>query len=161
MAIMSRQLTAREISALPQSFTDSFDIHAVKLINRRHNLFAHNKIVCRGPRLYWPNYPRDFTRQTLTIQSLLIHELCHVWQYETGRLTAAKYLLDPRNWIYSYSVDENAGFDDYPTEKQADLLQDWFLMNSGSLPLRYARQDGKIPSQDWLNRVVPFAWNAR
>lgn len=156
-----RHLTEAEIRALPTGFTNQFDIQSVTLIDRAHNPFARNKILCRGPRIYWPNHPRDFTLETLTIQSLLIHELCHVWQYETGRLTAARYLLDPRNWVYSYAVMENADFDDYPTEKQADLLQDWFLVNSSSIPLRHSHSDGKVPSKTWLNKVVPFEWNAR
>ncbi|MEP4051804.1 MAG: hypothetical protein ABJN22_06140 [Litorimonas sp.] len=161
MPINNRHLSEAEIAQLPASFTRSFSIHDTQLIDRVHNPFAKNKIVCRGPRLYWPNHPKDFTRQTLIIQSLLIHELCHVWQYETGRLTAFRYLIDPRNWIYSYEVKENAEFDDYPTEKQADLLQDWFLVNSGNIPLRYALQDGLIPTKEWLNAVVPFRWDAR
>lgn len=104
--------------------------------------------------------PDDFTREPLIIQSLLIHELCHVWQYETGRLSAFRYLIDPRNWRYSYRVNSDAEFDDYPTEKQADLLQDWFLLNSGVSPARF---DGKgaIPTRDWVNKTVPFKWNAR
>ncbi len=159
MPTRSRHLSAREIAALPRGFTDAFDIQSVTLINRPHNLFARNKILCRGPKLYWPNYPADFTLESLVIQSLLVHELCHVWQYETGRLTATRYLLDPRNWIYNYAVKPNAKFDDYPTEKQADLLQDWFLVNSGAPPLRYAFQDGIIPTKDWLNKTVPFAWD--
>lgn len=161
MAPETRHLTDAEIRSLPAGFTAKFDIRAVTLIDRAHNPFARNKILCRGPRLYWPNHPRDFTRETLILQSLLVHELCHVWQYETGRLTAVRYLLDPRNWIYSYAVREDAVFDDYPTEKQADLLQDWFLVNSGSQPRRYAKTNGKFPSKGWLNKVVPFDWYTR
>ena len=160
MSASSRHLTKAEITRLPAGFTQSFDISAVQLIDRAHNPFARNKIVCRGPRLYWQNYPEDFTRTTRLIQSLLVHELCHVWQYETGRLTALGYLIDPRNWHYSYRVKDGADFDDYPTEKQADLLQDWFLANSGVTPLRYD-QDGPIPTKEWLNNIVPFAWIAR
>jgi len=54
--------------------------------------------------------------------------------------------------------EENAKFDDYPTEKQADLLQDWFLVNSGEAPLRFAPNEMAIPDKAWLNHVVPFAW---
>ena len=160
MTSKSRHLSATEIARLPAGFTQSFDINAVQLIDRAHNPFAKNKIVCRGPHLYWQNYPADFTRTPLLIQSLLIHELCHVWQYETGRLTAFRYLVDPRNWTYSYRVKIDADFDDYPTEKQADLLQDWFLVNSGSAPLRYDG-NGPKPTKNWLNRVVPFNFSSR
>ena len=160
MTTKCRHLSAREINALPAAFTQSFDIRAVEFIDRAHNPFAKNKILCRGPRLYWQNHPADFTRETVLIRSLLVHELCHVWQYDTGRLSAARYLLDPRNWIYNYEVKSIASFDDYPTEKQADLLQDWYLINSGAKPLRYSSK-GETPTKDWLNSVVPFQWSAR
>ena len=159
MTSRRRHLTCAETGSLPADFTRAFRIRDVQLIDRAHNLFAKNKIVCRGPRLFWQDYPDDFTRVPLLIQSLLVHELCHVWQYETGRLTAFRYLVDPRNWIYAYDVRENAKFDDYPTEKQADLLQDWFLVNSGSPPLRFAPSYRGAPDKDWLNSVVPFAWS--
>ena len=159
MTASRRHLLDPEIKALPLGFTQAFDIRAVEFIDRAHNPFARNKILCRGPRLYWQNHPQDFTREPLIIQSLLVHELCHVWQYETGRLSAARYLLDPRNWFYAYTVRADAKFDDYPTEKQADLLQDWFLVNSGGKPLRHNSKDGS-PTKDWLNAVVPFAWDA-
>lgn len=160
MPVDTRQLTEKEIAALPNGFIATFDLKAVTFINRPHNPFAKNKILCRGYRLYWPNHPKDFTRETLIIQSLLVHELCHVWQYETGRLTAFRYLIDPRNWVYSYRVRESAKFDDYPTEKQADLLQDWFLVNHGGRPLRFD-PNGPRPSKEWLNNVVPFKWSRR
>jgi len=159
MPVQTRHLSEREIAIILPSFASAFDIHAVEFIDRAHNPFARNKIVCRGSKLFWQTYPADFTRETLIIQSLLVHELCHVWQYETKRLSAPRYLLDPRNWIYEYEVKSNAKFDDYPTEKQADLLQDWFLVNSGNIPLRYHR-DGTISTKEWLNAVVPFDWHS-
>lgn len=158
MTVRRRYLTRAETDALPPDFTRAFRVNDVELIDRAHNPFAKNKIVCRGPRLFWQDYPTDFTRMPLIIQSLLVHELCHVWQYETGRLTAFRYLINPRNWFYAYDVRENADFDDYPTEKQADLLQDWFLVNSGSLPSRFSPHKGSAPNKDWLNRIVPFEW---
>lgn len=158
MTAPRRYLSETEIRALPAGFTQSFDIRAVELIDRHHNPFAKNKILCRGPQLYWANHPKDFTYETLIIRSLLVHELCHVWQYETGRLSAFRYLVDPRNWVYAYDVRPNAAFDDYPTEKQADLLQDWYLVNSGARPIRYDPK-GQNPTKHWLNNIVPFTWD--
>ena len=160
MTVNSRHITADEISSLPIGFTEAFNIKAVKFIDATHNPFAKHKIVCRGPRIYWQNHPSDFVRETMLIRSLLVHELCHVWQYETGRLNAFRYLIDPRNWSYSYRVRTDANFDDYPTEKQADLLQDWFLVNSGGRPIRFEANTSK-PTHDWLNKVVPFDWTPR
>jgi len=157
MTADTRHLSPPEISLIPSGFAQAFDIGSVQFIDRHHNPFAKNKILCRGHKLYWPNAPRDFRRAPVLIQSLLIHELCHVWQYETGRLSAFSYLMDPRNWFYSYRVELNADFDDYPTEKQADLLQDWFLVNSGEAPIRFDGT-GPAPTRDWLNHTVPFDW---
>ncbi len=153
----SRQIQTHEIAALPSGFTSTFDIESVEFIDRAHNPFAKNKIVCRGPKLFWQSCPTDFTREPFLIQSLLIHELCHVWQYETGRLSALVYLLNPANWRYSYRVDQTVSFDSYPIEKQADLLQDWFLVNSGMEPLRFDPR-GPTPTPVWLNTIVPFDW---
>ena len=155
MSGKTRQLKDHEIAALPVGFVQAFDVGRVTFIDRAHNPFARNKILCRGYDLYWQDHPNDFTRMPLIIQSLLVHELCHVWQYETGRLNAFRYLLDPRNWSYSYRVKPGAAFDDYPTEKQADLLQDWFLVNRGAAPTRFDRR-GPTPDLKWLNAVVPF-----
>jgi hypothetical protein len=159
MPAARRHLSEYEIRDLPAGFTRSFDIRAVELIDRPHNPFAKNKILCRGPRLYWQDHPQDFTRKGLIIKSLLVHELCHVWQYETGRLTAFSYLINPRNWVYAYEVRAGAKFDDYPTEKQADLLQDWYLVNMGAKPVRYDPK-GATPTQHWLNEIVPFEWKS-
>jgi hypothetical protein len=160
MPSQTRHIKDHEIAALPRGFTSTLDIKAVEFIDRAHNPLAKDKIVCRGPKLYWQSCPKDFTREPLLIQSLLMHELCHVWQYETGRLSALVYLLFPSNWFYAYKVKSNASFDSYPIEKQADLLQDWFLVNSGAKPLRYDPH-GPVPTLAWLNSVVPFNWEAR
>ena len=149
-----RHLTSYEKAIVPQGFRSAVNLDQVKLISRAHNIFARNKILVRGYDIYWPDTPADFTRHDLLLQSVLIHELCHVWQYQTGRLTALRYLINPANWIYSYAFDPAKAFDDYPIEKQADLLQDWFLMNAGAKPCRF---NGAPPKLAHINAVVPFA----
>lgn len=153
-----RKLSAREIMALPVGFTSQFDIRNVRLIDRHHNPFAIGKILARPEAIYWKNHPQDFTRLSLPANGLLMHELCHIWQYKTGRLTALRYLFNPHNWQYGYNVRDGAKFDDYHTEQQADLVQDWFLMNHDLSPRRYARQSQR-PAKAWINGIVPFNWN--
>ena len=94
-----RALKADETSLFPEGFTSQIDMGRVRLIGRVHNPFAIGKIVARGYDLYWKDYPEDFTQQSLCAQALLMHELCHVWQYASGRLTAWSYLTRPKNWI--------------------------------------------------------------
>ena len=114
--------------------------------------------MARGYDLYWKDYPDNFAQQSLCTQALLMHELCHVWQYASGRLTAWRYLTRPKNWIYGYAFDPRKSFDDYPTEKQADLLQDWYFMNNGGAARRH-NKDSRAPSLKQINAVVPFDWN--
>jgi hypothetical protein len=151
----SRYLTPTEIALFPDDFTRQFECARVRLINRPHNPLARGKILVRGYDIYWANYPEDFTRCALPLQALLVHELCHVWQYATGRLSAFRYLTRPRNWVYGYDIRRGA-FDAHPIEQQADLLQDWFTVNAGGPPSRYAKQTPH-PSREEINAVVPFA----
>ena len=156
---MRRALTPYEIARLPPGFIKHIDIDRLRLIDRKHNLFSGNKIVARGYDLYWPNYPSDFTRAGLATRSLLVQELCHVWQYATDRLTAWRYLTRPKNWAYGYEFSIHKAFDDYAIEKQADLLQDWHHMNHGAAPYRYHPQS-TAPSLEQINAVIPFEWEA-
>ena len=156
----SRALTRAEIALFPTDFTRQFDIANVALINRSHNPFTFGKIVVRGNKIYWPNAPKDFTRASMDIQAVLMHELCHVWQYSTGRLTALKYLCNPKNWVYKYVLSEAKSFVDYPIEKQADLMQDWFRLNTGTHAKCFAAGQSE-PSCAELNRLIPFDWDAQ
>jgi len=153
-----RALSPREISLFPNGFTAQLDMSRVRLIDRTHNPFAIGKIVARGYDLYWKDYPEDFTQQSLPVQALLMHELCHVWQYATGRLTAWRYLTRPKNWIYGYEFEACNSFDDYATERQADLLQDWYVVNLGGTPYRH-RRGCRVPTQAQINSLVPFEWD--
>jgi len=159
-AIKIRALKPDEIALFPQSFTDAIDIESVRFIFRAHNPLAAKKILVRGNQIFWPNCPLDFTQDSVDKQALLMHELCHVWQYHTRRLTAFRYLTRPKHWTYHYGFDRAKSFDDYPIEKQADLLQDWYLMNMGAPPQRFKRGT-QAPSLEQINQTVPFIWPAQ
>jgi len=153
----SRALSAEEIALFPISFTQTIDIASVRLIRRAHNPFARRKILVRHNKVYWPNCPANFSQESVELQSLLMHELCHIWQYHTARLTALSYLLQPKNWAYKYSFDPAKSFDDYPIEKQADLMQDWYCLNLGAAPQRFAH-GSHPPNLLEINAVIPFLW---
>jgi len=152
-----RKLSASEKALFPTDFCNKIKISNVILISRAHNPFASGKILTRNDDIYWPNCPVNFTKESISIQALLMHELCHVWQYHTGRLSAIGYITSPSRWKYRYSFKPEKKFDDYPTEKQADLLQDWYLVNKGYQASNYA---GKAvqPTKNQINKVVPFKW---
>ena len=154
----SRPLHAREIALFPQSFTQAIDIDAVQFIYRAHNPLTAKKILVRHNKIFWSSCPPDFSAAKLDVQALLMHELCHVWQYHTKRLSALSYLANPKNWAYKYSFDPAKSFDDYPIEKQADLLQDWYRLNMGGKAVRF-EAGTQAPSLSQINAIVPFEWH--
>ncbi len=153
-----RHLSAAEIALIPQSFASQIDIGRVRLIDRAHNPLAIGRILCRGHDIYWKAYPEDFCKQSVAMQALLIHELCHVWQYTHGTLTALRYLCNPRAWKYGYEFEPSKPFTAYPTEQQADFLQDWYAVNCAKQPHRYC-QSVTAPSAEQINAVIPFAFD--
>lgn len=150
----SRGLTEDETALVPVEMRASIDLSRVRIIDRAHNPFAIGKILVRRYDIYWPGAPQDFAVVQLSRQALLIHELAHVWQYATGRLTAFSYLSRRHNWRYRYAVYQGAVFDDYAVEAQADLVQDWFRVRQGHAPAYFT---GESPSREWLEQTVDFS----
>ena len=149
--VAERGLTPSEVAAIPRAFRDVLPLPHIRLVARAHNPFALRKILVRGRTIYWPDTPGELSRDARTL-SLLFHELAHVWQYETGRLSALGYITDPANWKYRYAP--GGPFDSYGTEAQADLIEDWCRLQSGLPPHRF---EGASLHTDWLETVVPFS----
>ena len=147
----SRSFTPGERALVPETFARELPLSSVRIVLRAHNPFARTKVLVRGRRIFWPGAPEDVSRQGVGLQTLLVHELAHVWQYETGRLTALRYLTDPRNWQYGYAAGSE--FESLGTEAQADLVADWWRVRQGLAPLRHI---GAPPTRVWLESVIPF-----
>ena len=147
----SRNLTPGERALVPETFARELPLETVRIVPRAHNPFARNKVLVRGRRLFWPGAPADVSREGAGFQTLLVHELAHVWQYETGRLTALRYLTDPRNWRYGYRAGDP--FESMGIEAQADLVADWWRVRRGLPPLRHI---GEPPTSEWLEEAIPF-----
>ena len=64
---------------------------------------GHVPILTRGGRIYWPGALADFS--DTPHMAVLQHELQHVLDFSTGRLSALGYLLNPRNWTYRLPDD--------------------------------------------------------
>jgi len=59
----------------------------------------------------------------------------------------------------SYAFDIAKNFDDYAIEKQADLMQDWYLANKGYQPCHYNKDKCEKPTKGDINDMTPFIWN--
>ena len=150
----ARPLHASEVAMVPPDLAAVVDLASVRLIDRVHNPFAVGKVLVRGANIYWPGTPTDISRCGLRTRALLVHELAHVWQYATGRLSAVRYLTTPGDWRYGYAVRDGAEFEDYGVEAQADMVGDWYRMREGAGP---ACAMGAPPTLLWLEATIPFA----
>jgi hypothetical protein len=65
---------------------------------------GHVPILTRGGRIYWPGAAADFS-EAPNAMAVLQHELQHVLDFSTGRLSSLGYLLNPRNWTYRLPDD--------------------------------------------------------
>jgi hypothetical protein len=67
---------------------------------------GHVPILTRGRRIYWPGAAADLS-EAPNAMAVLQHELQHVLDFSTGRLSALGYLLNPRNWTYRLPDDRD------------------------------------------------------
>jgi hypothetical protein len=106
-------------------------------------------ILARGDALYWPGAPADLSTSGRPFDlAILQHELQHVLDYRVGRLTAARYLTDPREWTYSVEPTTATKFDRLGAEQRATLAERLWLAQHG---LRAASEIAV------LRAVIPWA----
>jgi hypothetical protein len=90
---MSRPLTEGEIAIARSVFGDAIDYARVRLATRRWGGFA----IAFGSYVTFPPAspaPADFASESIRMQAWLIHELAHVWQFQTAPLrTLASWAL--------------------------------------------------------------------
>ena len=69
-------------------------------------------------------------------QEELIHELTHVWQYQTGGLDYIVNSISDNTCSYNAdSLATNHSMSDYNVEQQAEIVSHYFVLNSQTRPL--------------------------
>jgi hypothetical protein len=156
--VYKRLLTPAERAALPPGLLAEMP-DDVTLKGQHHPLSYLSRwlrgyavILVRGKTIFWPNLPRDMSRNPVLL-SVLAHELVHVWQYRTG-MTLLSYVL--RDVIghrgrYAYELTPNKPYRDYGFEQQAAMMEDWVRLRHG-LPPRYGRNIALVD----LTGLLPF-----
>jgi MoaA/NifB/PqqE/SkfB family radical SAM enzyme len=91
----------------------------------------------------------DYSQERLSLQGLLVHELCHVWQ---AQHSGAFYLPLMRHPFcrYRYRFRPGKRFRDYGIEQQAEIARHVFLLRQG-VPVPGA------PALAHLEDVLPFS----
>lgn len=122
-----RALTGGETALARDVFGDALDAPRVRIAA----LPAWPRAFVAGPSLvFWParSALRDFSLASLSLQAVLVHELVHVWQAQSGvNLLAAKLKAGDGPAAYHYEPAACAGFGDLNIEQQAMVVQHAFL----------------------------------
>ena len=82
----------------------------------------------------WParQLPRDFATAPLRLQAVLVHELVHVWQAQTGvNLLTAKLKAGDRPESYQYLVSDDCHWGGLNIEQQAMVVEHRFRLSRG------------------------------
>ncbi len=130
-----RPLTAGEIALARSMFGTSIDYAPVRIVRGRWWPFQPRGIVMAptGNIHFHPADPRwseDFSRESVALQGLFIHEMTHVWQSQKhGRY----YLPLMRHPFcrYGYRLRDGLQFDRYGLEQQAEIVRHRFLADRG------------------------------
>ncbi|HYE46920.1 MAG TPA: hypothetical protein VEA44_14250 [Caulobacter sp.] len=83
---------------------------------------GHTPVLTLGDRIFWGRAPEDCSRQPAAM-ALLQHELQHVLDYATGRLSWFSYAVDPRNWSYALPGQDRWDWDRLGAEQRAVLAE--------------------------------------
>jgi len=147
-----RRLTPGEKALAASVFGDALDLRGVTVRGQAWWLFQPRNVVmapCGHVHFHarCPFYYEDFSRAPLHLQGLLIHELTHVWQHQSGR-----NLVFARRPFARYSylpLKPGKKFESYGIEQQAEIVRDWFVLSRGG------RVDGAPPLEVY-ERLLPF-----
>jgi len=85
-------------------------------------------------------------------KGILIHELCHVWQYQHGDNVVLRGLY--RNYNYAGPNFGRLAFGDYGIEQQAQMTEDYFYLRNGDSSSPTIPRP--TPPVNTYQRILPF-----
>lgn len=135
----ARPLTSGEIKLARSVFGDSIDYGSVRISPEKFggmDFLPEGTAMAPNGNLFMPGcYKEDYAAESVATQSLFIHEMTHVWQYQNKVLApiveAAKLNVAHKfNYAaaYAYTLDEKKDLLDYNMEQQASIVQDYFAL---------------------------------
>ena len=127
-----RKLTNKETELLKLIYHDEVDYKKVKISNK--HLFSYllrkfsgitfgNKIIFTKK-----SYRSDFS-ESISDSALLVHEICHVWQYQNSGYWWFKAMLEHIRFgknVYKYEISENKYFNNFRFEQQGEIMADYY-----------------------------------
>jgi len=95
-----------------------------------------------------PNWPYGLLRQ----KGIVIHELCHVWQYQQSGSLVLRGLY--RNYNYAGPNFGSLAFSDYGIEQQAQMTEDYFYLRNGDSSS--STIPAPVPRLATYEKILPF-----
>lgn len=126
-----RALTAGERTLCRQVFGEGLDPGRVRIFSLP---LWPRPFVPNGRIIVWPaaSALADFAEAPLWLRSVLVHELVHVWQAQTGVfLPLAKLKAGDGRAAYAYDLDDGRNFSQLNIEQQAMVVQHAYMAAGG------------------------------
>lgn len=148
-----RRLTDGECELARSIFGDSIALDKVTIRRRRWMPFQPKRMIM-APSGHIHVHPKsaawsdDYSRESLGLQGLFVHELCHVWQAQARGKFYLPLMRHPF-CRYRYRLQAGRRFENYGLEQQAEIVRHVFLLRRG-YPLSGA------PPLDRLEALLPF-----
>ena len=151
--VTGRPLTRGERTLAASIFGDAIDFDAVTIRHSKWFPFQpRNTLMAPCGHIHVPpssdHWSEDFSRERISLQALLLHELTHVWQAQRR----GKYYLPLMRHPfcrYAYSVRAGWPFERYGLEQQGEIVRHLYLLRNGvSFP--------GAPPLAQLESIVPF-----
>lgn len=119
-----RKLTEDEIRWAREFFGDTIEYGDVnyfsrQMLGRDRDALAYHY---RG-NIYEAGNWDSIADSPASIANVFIHEMAHVWQYETGIIPSTHYIKSERDKIYAFDLNEYESFAEYGIEQQASIVQ--------------------------------------
>lgn len=151
MPAPSRPLTQGETRLAASLFGDAIDYARARVANRKWIFFQPSNVTMApmGTIHFHPKsgiYHEDFSQAPLGVQSLFVHEMTHVWQYQQGIFLPLRRHPFCR---YDYAIRPGQRFEKYGLEQQAEIVRHTFL-------LRHRAQVAGAPPLAQYETILPF-----
>ena len=150
-------LPSSDVEFAREIFGDSIDYDAVRIVQ------SHDEMIAFA--MVWGDTIRVGTKGLTRAQ--LMHELVHIWQYQTRGLEyisdslwqqACAFVKDgDRDGAYSYKADPSKSFFEYTAEQQGNIVQNFVTYPAYRKREHYKRWIAQIKTRKFLRgRKVLF-----
>ena len=130
-----RSLTSGEVELARSIFRDAIDYSKVLLVKGKWWPFHPRNAAMAPMGNIWfhpegGGWSEDFSKEPLSRQGFLVHEMTHVWQAQKGGRFYLPLMRHPF-CRYAYQLEPGKAFDRYGIEQQAEIIRHRFLADHG------------------------------